>query len=145
MYLNVTHINNFLTTGCYILFVKILTKYSKKAFLVFIRFVVCFACYTKVILKSAHFPCVYSQISCRNWTQLIVTVATCLFLSASVIVNHTQYISHCSECVKILDCFWSAVHCRELGHHFLSKWDTDKCTHITCGNSWDLYALWFWV
>ena len=56
------NINNFLTTGCYILFVKILAKCSKKVFLVFIRFAVCFAhdiCYTKA---SSFSMCLQSNI-----------------------------------------------------------------------------------
>lgn len=44
MRLNVTHINNLLNNVCYILLVKVMTKYSKKTFLVFIIFYICTFC-----------------------------------------------------------------------------------------------------
>ena len=64
---------NLLTTGYYILSVKIMKKSSKKVFFSFYH-VLCLYILLTIYggLKSAHFPHANTQMPCRNWVQSIV-------------------------------------------------------------------------
>ena len=66
---------NLLTTRCYILSVKIMTKYRKKDF-----WMLCIFGRLFDVLKSVHFLHAHTQMSRSNLTQSIVSVATFMFL-----------------------------------------------------------------
>ena len=67
-----------------------------------------------------------------------------MFLWASVAVNHTQNTSALElNAQQCLISFETAAHCREFELHFFNKCLEGECACFVCGNSWDLYTLWF--